>query len=164
MNKRRHLWLASLILIIIILISTGNYLRWWNWRFPVGPFSSTHWLGIIGATYIAIITPLYAYIKRHTTGLSGSLLSLHVFGNLLAFLLVSVHYTQQAGRPAEFAAVHSTGLILYIVLSIMIITGFLQRFGIIHTLAKSWRFIHVSLSLSFYIIVITHVLQFLDIL
>jgi hypothetical protein len=162
--KNRQFWLALLLLLIIAVISVGNYQRWWDWRFPVGPFTSTHWLAWLGAGYIAVFTPLYSYLRRHTAGSLKNLLTTHVFGNLVAFLFIAIHYTQQMGRPPEFGAVHSTGLILFIIVTIMVVTGFLQRFGIIHSLIKSWRFIHVSLSLSFYIILIVHVLQFFEIL
>lgn len=161
--KSRQFWIASILLLIIIVIGVGNLLRWWDWRVSAGPISSTHWAGVIGAGYLAIVTPIYSYIKRHAQVFLKKLLAFHVFGNLLAFLLVTIHYTQQAGRPAEFEAVHSTGLILFIVVAVMVLTGFLQRFRIIPSLMKSWRFIHVSLSLSFYIVLITHVLQFFDI-
>jgi hypothetical protein len=161
--KNRQFWLALLLLLIIAVISVGNYQRWWDWRFPVGPFASTHWLVWLGAGYIAVFTPLYAYLRRHTSGSLKNLLTIHVFGNLVAFLFIAIHYTQQAGRPPEFGAVHSTGLILFIIVTIMVVTGFLQRFGIIRSLIRSWRFIHVSLSLSFYIVLIVHVLQFFQI-
>ena len=161
--KSRQFWIALLLFLIIIFIGVGNFLRWWDLRVPAGPISSTHWLGVIGAGYLAIFTPIYSYIKRHTEGFFKKLLAFHVFGNMLAFLLITVHYTQQAGRPAEFEAVHSTGLILFIIVTIMVLTGFLQRFRIIQSLMKSWRFIHVSLSLSFYIVLLIHVLQFFDI-
>jgi hypothetical protein len=162
--KTRQFWIALLTILIIIVISIGNYQRWWDLRFPVGPFSFTHWLGWFGAGFIATFAPLYSYIKHHTKDFSKTLLTLHVFGNLVSYLLVSIHFTQQAGRPAEFAAVHSTGLTLYIVVTAMVLTGFFQRFGIMKKLAKSWRFIHVSLTLSIYVVLAAHILQFFDIL
>lgn len=152
-----------MILLVIIVVSIGNYQRWWDWRFPLGPYSFTHWLGWFGAGYVAIITPLYSYLKRHSRGKYGTLFKVHVFGNLIAFFLISIHYTQQAGRPSGFEAPHSTGLTLFIIVAIMVLTGFLLRFGLISRLLKPWRFIHVSLSLSFYIVLIIHILQFFDI-
>ncbi len=164
MLKNKQFWLAVLVLIIVGFIAYANYNRWWDWRYDAGPFTTTHWLGWIGAGYLAIFNPVYSYIKRHTSGRRAGLLSLHVFSNLAAFLLVTVHYTQQTGRPAEFAAVHSTGLVLYIIVASIVITGFLRRFVVIRGLLSTWRFVHVSLTLSLYIVLIIHILQFYDLL
>jgi hypothetical protein len=153
-----------MILLVILVISIGNYQRWWDWRFPLGPFSSTHWLVWIGAGYLAVFTPVYAYLKRRRTESYSTLMKVHVFGNLLAFFLISIHYTQQTGRPAEFAADQSTGLVLFILVTTMVLTGFAQRFNIIRRLVRQWRFIHVSLSISFYIVLVIHVLQFFNVL
>ena len=161
--KSRQFWMASLLLLIIIVIGVGNQLRWWDWRMLIGPITLTHFLVVIGAGYLVIVTPVYSYLKRHTQGFSPKMLALHVFGNLLAFLLITIHYTQQTGRPAEFKAVHSTGLILYIFLVIMVLTGFLSRFRIMRSMMRLWRFIHVSLVLSICIVLVFHVLQYFGI-
>ncbi len=152
-------YIALLLVLVIIVLSVGNYLRWWDLHFYVGPFYSHHWLSIIGASYVAIITPLFSIMKRRSPQRYGGLLNLHIFGNLIAFLFVSIHFTQQMGRPAQFAPTLGTGLALYIILASMTITGFMYRFQLIGGLLKSLRFIHVSLSLSFYIVVIIHVLH-----
>ncbi|MFO8011547.1 MAG: hypothetical protein R6U89_12205 [Dehalococcoidia bacterium] len=153
-------WIALILLVITAVISVGNYQRWWDWYFDLGYFSFTHWLVLFGAGYIAASTPVYLYLKRYRKTNFRILLKVHVFGNLIAFSLISIHFTQQAGRPSQFAPVHSTGLILYIFAGAMVMTGFLQRFGLFSRLRKPWRFIHTSLILSFYIVLIIHILQF----
>jgi hypothetical protein len=160
--RNRQFWLALLIILLTIFVSVGNFEHWWNLRYSIGPFSLPHWLGWFGAGYIVIFAPLYAYIKRHTKGFSKPLLNLHLFGNLISFFLISVHFSQQASRPPEFASVHSTGLILYSVVSIMVLSGFFQRFGIFKKLLKSWRFIHISLTLTIYFVLSAHILQFFN--
>jgi len=57
---------ALLLVLVIIVLSVGNYLRWWDLHFYVGPFYSHHWLSIIGASYVAIITPLFSIMKRRS--------------------------------------------------------------------------------------------------
>lgn len=159
--KSRQFWIALAMLLVVIAVSLATYFRMWDVRFRIGPFSFAHWLGWLGATYIAIITPLYSYLKRHSKRISRkNLLVIHIFGNLFAYLLVSIHFTQQVSRPPGFRAVQSTGLILFITLTIMILTGFLQRFGIFRGLQKSWRFVHISSITAFYLVIIIHILHF----
>jgi uncharacterized membrane protein len=159
-----HFYLSILLILAIVVISTGNYLRWWDMIFRVGPLYILHWLGIIGAGYIAVITPTYSILRRRNQKQSKALLSLHVFGNLTAFLLISLHFTQQLSRPAQFAPQLSTGLILYITLAIMLLTGFIYRYQLMNRYMKGERFIHAGLSLSFYIVVAVHVLHSLDLI
>ena len=164
MTRNRQFWLAALILAAVVVLTIGTYQRWWDLRFPVGPFASTHWAVWVGTAYIAIFTPVYSYLKRRTARYSKRLLTAHVFGNLLAFLLISVHFAQQAGRPPQAEPIHSTGLILYIIVTAMVLTGFFQRFGIARSMVRTWRFIHVGLSLSFYLVLVVHVLQYFGLL
>lgn len=163
-RKSSQFYIAITLVLAIIILSIGNYLRWWDLHFYVGPEYFHHWLSFIGAGYIAIFTPIYSIVKRRSPKRFGTLLNIHVFGNLAAFLLISIHFTQQMGRPAQFAPTLGTGLTLYIIVAIMVITGFVQRFRLVGRFLKSWRFVHVSLSLSFYIVVVIHVLHNLGVI
>ena len=158
-RKSSQFYIAVILVLAIITLSIGNYLRWWNLNFYVGPEYFHHWLVFTGAGYIALFTPMYSIMKRRSPQHFGTLLNTHVFGNLVAFLFISMHFTQQMGRPAQFAPTLGTGLALYIIVAIMVITGFVQRFRLVGSFLRSWRFIHVSLSLSFYIVVIIHMLH-----
>jgi hypothetical protein len=158
-GKSGQFYIAIVFVLAIIVLSVGNYLRWWDLHFYVGPLYFHHWLGFIGAVYIAIFTPIYAIVKRRSPKRRGTLLNVHVSGNLVAFLFISIHFTQQMGRPAQFAPTLGTGLTLYIIVAIMAVTGLMQRFQLAGRFLKIWRFIHVSLSLSFYIIVVIHILH-----
>jgi hypothetical protein len=163
-RKSSQFYIAIILVLAIITVSIGNYLRWWNLNFYVGPEYFHHWLVFIGAGYIALFTPVYSIIKRRFPEHFGTLLNIHVFGNLVAFLFISIHFTQQMGRPAQFAPTLGTGLALYTIVAIMVITGFVQRFQLVGSFLRSWRFIHVSLSLSFYIVVIIHMLHNLGVI
>ncbi|OGN97294.1 MAG: hypothetical protein A2Z77_02440 [Chloroflexi bacterium RBG_13_51_36] len=158
-RKSGKFYVAIALVLAIIIVSIGNYLRWWDLHFYLGPEYLHHWLSFIGAGYIAIFTPIYSIMKRRSPKHFGTLLNIHVFGNLVAFLLVSIHFTQQMGRPAQFAPTLGTGLTLYIIVAIMVITGFVQRFQLAGSFLRSWRFVHVGLSLSFYIVVVIHILH-----
>ena len=165
-NSRRsgQFYIALLLVLVIIVLSIGNYLRWWDLHFYVGPFYFHHWLSWIGTGYIAIFTPIYSIMKRSSPSRFGTLLKIHVFGNLVAFLFISIHFTQQMSRPAQFAPTLGTGLTLYIIVAIMVVTGLMQRFQLVGRFLRSWRFIHVGLSLSFYIVIVIHVLHNLGII
>jgi hypothetical protein len=158
-RKSGQFYLALLLVIAIVVLSVGNYSRWWDLHFYVGPLNFHHWLTFIGAGFIAIFTPIYAIMKRRSPKHFRTLLNIHVFGNLVAFLLISIHFTQQMGRPAEFAPTLGTGIALYILVAIMVVTGLMQRFHLIRRFLKTWRFVHVGLSLSFYIVVVIHILH-----
>ncbi len=159
LTRSIQFWTALLLVFAIIVLSAGTYLRWWNLVLVLGPYLLPHWLVWIGAGYIAIVTPVYSILKRRNPRHFKTLLKVHVFGNLTAFLLISIHFSQQMGRPPEIAPVLGTGLALFIIVGIMAATGFLQRFRLVRRLLKEWRFIHVSLSLSFYIVLIVHILR-----
>jgi len=163
-RKGSQFYIAIVLVLAIIILSIGNYLRWWDLHFYVGPEYFHHWLSFIGAGYIAIFTPIYSILKRRSPRHFETLLKTHVFGNLIAFLFISMHFTQHMGRPAQFAPALGTGLALYIIVGIMVITGFVQRFRLVGRYPRSWRFVHVSLSLSFYIVVFIHVLHNLGVI
>jgi hypothetical protein len=163
-RKIEKIFITLFLVLVIVILSIGNYNRWWNIHFLVGPLYFHHWIGIVGATYIALATPIYSLMKHRFSSKVRVLLDFHIFGNLIAFLLVSIHFTQQMGRPPEFAPILGTGLTLYIILSIMVLTGLLQRLGVISKFLRGWRFIHIGLSLSFYIVIIIHVLRTLGVI
>jgi len=166
-----NFWAAIIILLITTFLSVATFLRWFNLRFQIGPFSFTHWLGWIGALFIAFYTPIYYVLKRRNPQLVKTLIKIHVFGNLLSGMLISIHYAQQMGRPAEFYPDLGTGLILYIVMFILVATGFLHRFGMLEKLGRyrvflphQNRYLHIAITLTFYIVIIVHVLRNVGIL
>jgi len=141
-----------------VVVSTGSYQRWWDLMVLIEPFYLGHLLGIIGASWIAIFTPIYVYLKRKTPQRSKALLQIHVFGNFSAFLLLSMHVWQQIGRPADFTPNFGTGLSLYVILSTMVVTGIIIRFQLGRRFLQTGRAIHVGLTVSFYIVLIIHIL------
>jgi hypothetical protein len=143
----------------------ATYLRWFQLNFFIGRFRFTHWLVWIGTLYIVLMTPVYYVLKRHYGGRLSALVKVHMFGNLLSFTLVSIHFAQQIGRPPQFYPDLGTGLALYVVMFILVVTGFFHRFRIIKSIRPHLnRFTHVSITLSFYIIIVIHILQGLAIL
>jgi len=50
-----------------------------------------HWFVWIGTLYIAFIVLVMAVLKKTITKQVPEIFGIHVFGNLLAFILVSLH-------------------------------------------------------------------------
>ena len=93
--KRLELIIAFFIVLISVILMALIYFDLISVGFVIGPYRFNHWASIIGAFYLSIITPVFVLIKRSKPGSLRNLLKFHVFGNLLAFLLISVHF---AGR------------------------------------------------------------------
>jgi hypothetical protein len=155
-------FLASLAIILLtVILSAGVSFHWLQLRFLVGPLTFSHWLSWIGTMFIAFYTPIYTILKRRYPKRTKALLRIHTFGNLIAFMLVSMHYFQMTPR--------GTGEALYIAASILVVTGFISRFQLLkkigeYNLIKPHinRFIHISVTSAFYIVIIVHLIQHLS--
>jgi hypothetical protein len=156
---------ATIIILITIVLAIIVYMRFFDLNFFVGDFRLTHWFVWIGTFFIAIYSPIYYVAKRKYPLKTKAFLRVHVFGNLFSFMLITVHFAQQISRPAAFFPDLSTGLVLYIVMPILVATGYLYRFRVFKSIKPHVnRFLHVSLTLTFYITIIVHILQGLSII
>ncbi|MCW3975807.1 MAG: hypothetical protein NWE86_06155 [Candidatus Bathyarchaeota archaeon] len=163
--KDLDFWSSLVIIFIIIYLMIATYLRWFQLHVLVGPFFIDHWFVWIGTLYIAFVLPIFYVSKRRYPKRLTTLIRIHAFGNLFAFMLISVHFAQQIGRPPQFYPDLGTGLTLYIVMFILTVTGFLHRFRIIRSVRPHLnRFLHVSITMSFYLIIGIHTLEGLKIL
>lgn len=160
--KKVEFSLALLLILLSAVLAVGRALNWYSLGFFVGSFRASHWLVLIGSTYIAIATLAFSILKKHFNSKYESLTRIHVFGNLSAFLLVTIHFTSQL--TMSVAPRLETGLALYIVMLLLVASGFLYRFRIITRLSLGTnRFVHVGVALSFYILIGIHVLHGLGI-
>jgi hypothetical protein len=133
--------------------------------FYVGPFRLSHWLVWIGTLYIAFTVPIIALLKQRYPTHYMTLFRIHVFGNLIAFLLISLHFLAQISRPTAVFPQLGTGLALYVDMILLVGTGFTHRFELIPQIKSQTRkFIHVGLAFSFYIIIVIHILHGLNII
>ena len=171
-NEKKHrlyddtdFLIATLIIITTVILSVVSYLRYYDLNFFVGQFRLSHWFTWIGTFFIAIYSPIYFALKRKYPGRIQTLLRIHIYGNLFSFMLITIHFTQQISRPEAFFPDLSTGLLLYLVVPILVLTGYLHRFRIIKTInSHSNRYLHVSLTLTFYLTILIHILQGLNII
>lgn len=154
-----YFWAAFLLLLVTVYLSYGTYVGWFQLGFFVGQYRFNHWLGWAGVAFVAVYTPLYHSLKRRYPKRAKALLGTHVIGNLLSFLLISIHFTSQISRPAQFFPDLGTGIVLHLTMLTLVATGFTQRFQIASNLGRKWRFLHTSMTTSFYLVILVHALQ-----
>ena len=152
------LLLITFVLIVFILID------WVNTGFFVGPFRFSHWMVFIGTFFIALYTPIFYFLKRRFPKRLKYLLNIHIFGFLISFMFISIHFAGQIGRPQQFYPELGEGIALFIIMILLVATGFIHRFQIIPKKAGKYykphfnRYYHVSITTAFYIVIIVHIL------
>jgi len=134
------------------------YFDWVNLHIAIGPYYIHHWLSWIGASFIAIFTPIYYWMKRKHPMKIRNLLRVHVVGNLTSFLFVSIHFTQQISRPAQFYPDLGTGIVLYPTVFLLVLTGFITRFTTFRK-KRSLLFLHRAITATFYMVILVHILH-----
>ncbi|MBD3206938.1 hypothetical protein GF319_11440 [Candidatus Bathyarchaeota archaeon] len=153
------------MIVLTIILSVAVFNRWINLRFQIGGFYFGHLLVWIGSLYFAVYNPIYYILKRRNPRLVKPLIKLHTYGNLLAFMMVSLHNAQQLGRPAQFYPDLGTGISLYIIVVFLVITGFLYRYQLFpdhERLSRAPhlnRRFHIALTFLMYLTLIVHILK-----
>jgi len=150
---------ALILVVVAIILSAATYNRWLELRFEVGPVYFTHLLSWIGALFIAVYSPIYYYLKRRNPNKLKTLINIHSFGNLIAFIFISMHFAQQMGRPADFSPDLGTGLALFIAVCTLATTGILRRFQLGKQFIGYYRTLHNGATMTFYVMVIIHILH-----
>lgn len=164
-QQRTELLLSIIIIIITAILMFAYYNRWFSLAYTVGPFRAIHYLAFAGTLYIAFSVPITAYLKRRRPQKYQTLTRIHMFMNLVAFLLISLHFAGQLGRPADFYPELGTGLALYIAMVLQVFTGLAFRLNQKRFVKPiTTRFLHVGLALVFYIVIVTHILHGLGII
>jgi hypothetical protein len=158
--KKLEFFFAILLIILAVFFFVVAYLDWIDFGVVIGSYRANHWLVWGGALYIAFAVPIYAMLKRRYAVGIRKWLGFHMFGNLTAFVLISIHFSSQVSRPAAFYPDLGTGLAMFISMVFLVATGFSHRFGVVKRLnPQNHRLIHVGLALSFYLIIGIHILH-----
>ena len=152
-------WASLVILIFAVIFSVIAYVYWFELLFFVDSLFFVHWLGLGATIFIAVFVPIYYILKRNKPRKIKTLLRIHVIGNLLGFLLVSVHFSQNIGRLAGFYPRLSDGFLLFLVMAVIVVTGVIERFAWKPKLVRYTKPIHRYTVAVFYLIVIVHTLQ-----
>jgi hypothetical protein len=156
---------ALLIVIVAGVFSFLTYNHTMGLSFLVGPLRFSHWLSIIGTIGIAVATPSYVIFKRSFLTYYTKITRFHIIGNLIFFTLVALHFSAQMGRSATNFPEIGTGLAMFIAMAAQITLGFTQRFRSQRRLYKKLfnpktnQFIHASLVMVFYAVILFHVLH-----
>ncbi len=166
--RNKAFLLETIYIITIIIVTILVVLDFVDTGFFLGPYRFSHWMGIIGSAFILVFAPLYYILKRRFPQRYKILLNLHIFGFTTAFLLVSIHLAGQLSRPLQFYPDLGGGVALYILVAILVATGYLYRYNPITLKGgkklqpHTNRMLHLSLISGLYIVLIVHiVLNFL---
>jgi hypothetical protein len=159
----------SIIVAATAIIEGLIFLRIYRFPFVQVSFlgvthSLTHWMGWGGALYIAFSSPIQPLVKRKAPRHLRTGLSIHMIGNSLAFLLVSIHFAQQLTRPPSSYPDLGTGIALYAATTLLVATGILLYSGMTKKFVKPLHFLHPAFALAFYLIVIVHILHGLSVI
>ena len=156
--RSQEFWTSMIILLVTVIFSVIAYIEWYSLTFFVGSFLFIHWLGLIATFFVATFIPIYYVLKRKKPKSHRILLKIHIFGNLFAFLLIAIHFAQNVGRLAASAKL-GEGIALFLVFSIMVATGFLERIRPSGKGVRYTKIIHRYVNTVFYVITLIHVLQ-----
>jgi len=155
---------ASTIIAVIVVIVALIFLR--VFRIPFFQIevlgvsnSAVHWIGFIGTLYIAFATPIYPIVKRKIPQHLGKMLNVHVLGNLVGVLLVSIHFAHQVTRPTDSYPDLGTGIVLYATMIMLVATGFILVSGFGGKLFRQIRFLHPAFALTFYLVIVMHIIH-----
>jgi uncharacterized membrane protein YidH (DUF202 family) len=161
--KKVLLLIIALLVILIVVVEAVIFLR--VYRFPFisytflgATYSLTHWFGWIGTIYIFIASPAMPIIKRLAPKYYRTMLGIHMIGNLVAVLFVSIHFAQQLTRSSTAFPDLGTGIILYAVMIMLVSTGIVRYYGV-RKYIKQVNFLHASFAVLFYVVIIVHILQ-----
>ena len=156
---------ALLIVIATVILAFVTYDRIIRINFFVLDLRFSHWLCIIGTIGIAVATPLFTLLKHKTPVNYKRIIRFHVFGNLIFFMLITLHFFTQIARPAANFPDIGSGLAMYLAMSLQILLGFTQRFRSQRTLYNKLfnpmtnKFVHAALVMVFYLVILLHVLH-----
>ena len=160
-----ELWVSAVTVFLTVFLMIAYYNRWFSFAARVGPFRIIHYVAFAGTFFAAFGVILFAALKRRFPNRYKILLKAHVFGNLFSFLLVSLHFAGQVGRPADSYPEFGTGLALYTGMVLSVATGLVLRFKVFRSLSPvSSRFVHAGLAFVFYTIIVVHILHGLSII
>lgn len=161
LNNYRLGAVLAIVIITGILMYTV-YIRLYPLHFEVAGELLHHWFSWAGVLFVAIFIPVFHLLKRKYPKHYRGLLDLHIFGNLIAVLLVSIHFTQQITRPPVAYPDLGTGIVLYLTMLLLVLAGFVLAFRLAQKRYRTWWFIHTSLAVTFYMVIIVHILHGLE--
>ncbi len=158
-------WFSAIVIFLTVFLMIAYYNRWFSFAARIGPFRIIHFIAFAGTLYIAFGVILFTVLRRRNPNHYKMLLRAHSIGNLFAFMLISLHFAGQVGRPLNLYPNLGTGLALYVGMIALVGTGLALRFGPFRSVNPNTnRFVHAGLAIAFYLIIGVHILHGLNII
>jgi len=156
-NRYLSIWLSFAAVAVGLMFAVLSYLGLIPLSYKLGPYWLNHWLGWLAMGLIAIYVPVFVILKKRTPKIYGKLIKVHEIGFIVAFMLVSLHIGSQIRRvfPPEIG----TGIAAYISLLALVVTGIMRKNQILATRMATLRVIHLSMAVSFFLVIVLHVVR-----
>lgn len=148
-------WGALVIILFTIGLSALVIVDRSSFSFSVGSDLFTHWAAWIGGLWIAVVTPIYVVLKHRRPMRIKAWVRIHLYGNLFALMLISFHFWYWV----TFVSFMGTGFALFVATITLVVTGIFYRFNLMKRPKKQIRFIHISMTTAFYLILAIHILS-----
>jgi hypothetical protein len=162
--RNLEFWLTLILLLATATSSIAAYALWYSLTFFVGTYLFIHWLGLTATIFIIVSIPIHYILKRKKPQTLKTILRIHVFGNLFAFLLISLHFAQNVGRLAGSIQRLGEGFASYLILALIVATGILDRYQTNRKSSRYAKFIHKYTVIVLYLIALIHLLEGFNIL
>lgn len=163
-NRKPEFWLTLILLSATVISSIAAYVFWYRLTFFVGSYLFIHWLGLIATAFVAVSIPIHYVIKRKRPQNFKTILKIHTIGNLVAFLLISIHFSQNVGRLAGALQRLGAGFALYLILALIVATGIMERHQTKGKLSRYIKGTHKYTVIILYLIMLIHMLEGFNIL
>ena len=156
-NRNLSICLSFAAVAIGLVLAVLSYLGLIPLSYKLGPYWLNHWLGWLSLGFITIYVPIFIILKKRNLKIYQKLMKVHETGFIVAFMLVSLHIGLQIRRvfPPEIG----TGIAAYVSLLALVVTGIMQRNQIFATRIKTLRLVHVSMTISFFLVIVLHVIR-----
>ena len=158
-SRRRLLsiWVSFSAVALGLALAVLSYLDLIPLSYKLGPYWLNHWIGWFSLGLIIIYVPIFVVLKRRNANIYQRLMKVHEIGFIVAFMLVSVHIGSQLRRvfPPEIG----TGIAAYVSLLTLVVTGIMRRNQISATRGTALRSIHLSMVVTFFLVIVLHVIR-----
>jgi len=156
-DRNLSIWLSFTAVAVGLVLAVLSYLGLIPLGYKLGPYWLNHWLGWLSMGLIIIYVPIFVILKKRKPKIYPKLMKVHEIGFIVAFMLVSLHIGSQIRRvfPPEIG----TGIAAYVSLLTLVVTGIMRRNQIFATRIGTLRFVHLSMVVSFFLVIVLHVIR-----
>jgi hypothetical protein len=156
-HRYLSIWLSFAAVAAGLMFAVLSYLGLIPLTYKLGPYYLNHWLGWLPMGFIAIYIPIFVILKKRDPRIYGKLMKVHEIGFVVAFMLVSLHIGSQIRRvfPPEIG----TGIAAYLSVLALVVTGIMRKNQILATRMATLRFVHLSMAVSFFLVIVLHVIR-----